>query len=57
MRARSREPGNEGKVIAPRQPSHAPAPNQLWSGDITYWVFRTNVTGDFGIVTEDFGPS
>ena len=21
------------------------------------WVFRTNVTGDFGIVTEDFGPS
>lgn len=20
-------------------------------------VFRTNVTGDFGIVTEDFGPS
>ncbi|MFA5549668.1 MAG: hypothetical protein WDA10_14075, partial [Porticoccaceae bacterium] len=23
-------------VIAPRQPSHAPAPNQLWSGDITY---------------------
>jgi hypothetical protein len=23
----------------------------------TWWVFRTNVTGDFGIVTEDFGPS
>ena len=21
------------------------------------WVFRTNVTGDFGIVTEDFGLS
>ena len=21
------------------------------------WVFRTNVTADFGIVTEDFGPS
>ncbi|MCM3566385.1 hypothetical protein [Hydrogenophaga intermedia] len=23
----------------------------------TAWVFRTNVTGDFGIVTEDFGLS
>jgi hypothetical protein len=22
-----------------------------------YWVFRTNVTAGFGIVTEDFGPS
>jgi hypothetical protein len=22
-----------------------------------YWVFRTNVTADFGIVTKDFGPS
>jgi len=21
------------------------------------WVFRTNVTADFGIVTKDFGPS
>jgi hypothetical protein len=21
------------------------------------WVFRTNVTAGFGIVTEDFGPS
>ena len=21
------------------------------------WVFRTNVTGDFGIVTADFGAS
>jgi len=25
--------------------------------DLFSWVFRTNVTGDFGIVTEDFGPS
>ena len=25
--------------------------------EVTQWVFRTNVTGDFGIVTEDFGPS
>jgi len=24
---------------------------------IDKWVFRTNVTGDFGIVTEDFGQS
>lgn len=22
-----------------------------------HWVFRTNVTAGFGIVTEDFGPS
>ncbi|WP_285887433.1 hypothetical protein [Hydrogenophaga intermedia] len=24
---------------------------------VVAWVFRTNVTGDFGIVTEDFGLS
>lgn len=24
---------------------------------LTTWVFRTNVTAGFGIVTEDFGPS
>ena len=26
-------------------------------GLLPYWVFRTNVTADFGIVTEVFGPS
>jgi len=28
----------------------------LLSG-LVFWVFRTNVTAGFGIVTEDFGPS
>ncbi len=26
-------------------------------GNILHWVFRTNVTADFGIVTGNFGPS
>ncbi|MDP3887811.1 hypothetical protein [Hydrogenophaga sp.] len=34
-----------------------PTPRQGYEIVLTIWVFRTNVTGDFGIVTENFGPS
>ena len=45
--ARTREPGASVAGVAL---SHGLHPNMVC-------VFRTNVTGDFGIVTEDSGPS
>jgi hypothetical protein len=42
-----------------KQQSQERQVNELQTGvePALMWVFRTNVTGDFGIVTEDFGLS
>jgi transposase len=52
-------PGLLAQVVVAKHDDHLPLYRQkeIYAMLERACVFRPNVTGDFGIVTEDFGPS